>query len=762
MPYSPDDKNLPPNVKKMPLSDRTKWCNTWNGVYDNCTKQGGSTKTCERRAFKLANGTFTAHPKRTKKDPAKKPAARAFHAACNSAWAITEEMLATILDVARRDNPDPVAVALELGRPLAGARRAEARGPVAVLPVDGPIFRHANLFSELSGGTSVESLALDLTTALRDPAIGAICVAVDSPGGEVNGVHELAAAIRAASAVKPTVAYISHLGASAAYWLAAACPEVVCDATAQVGNIGVIATLRGDAPPKDGEAKRYTFVSSQSPKKRPDPESDEGRALLQANVDALANVFLAQVADFRGVDAAEASDRFGQGAVFVGADAVAAGLCDRLGSFEGVIADLTARVAQPGLATPLDPQPRPLRPVPQPAREAAAAAHADNRQVVRAILRQYGVSADAPAGGGEAIQIDGQGLDPVAVTTFGQGLDPVAVTTFGHGALANGALANGNLDIAPTPSATTGGIVIGSTSTPTFAPAIAPVPSPNPPASPSPDLAAALEAARIAAYRSATHGRGADAAAPTAPGRPPAIDAAPGTRQRRVRTEGAAMEPTSVLEQALAALAEQGQDDLADALRDAAAAQDAELAEARERERAAAAMQGALEHQVNSLESSVKAIQADSRRERFKAEVLGLTTDGLRWPGEVEANVGMLETMADAFGEDSEQFASYREQQRRHAALLRESVALQELGSAGRGKRPEAPRRAEGRRGPEIPTTPVQERVNAAVEQLRAAQPTLSFAAAVGRVLKADPQLKDAYYAEMGVGRGFNNAAGGR
>ena len=707
MPYSPDDKNLPPNVQKMPMADRQKWCNTWNGVFDNCTKQGGSKPTCERRAFKLANGTFTAHPKRTRKATPKKPAARLYRAACSSAWAITEDTLATILDIARRENPDPLAVALELGRPLDGARHAEARGPVAVLHAQGPIARRATLFSEMSGGASVESLALDLQVAARDPAIKAICLAVDSPGGQVNGVHELARAIRAAAAAKPTVAYVSHLGASAAYWLAAACPEVVCDATAQLGNIGVIGVVHGDAPPKDGEGKRYTFVSSQSPNKRPDPESDEGRAMMQANIDALATIFLADVADFRGVDAREVADRFGRGAVFVGQEAVDAGLADRLGSFEGVIADLTARVTPAGApATNPDPAPRPLRPAPEPVRDAArlAAAARQDRAIVASLLEQYGVEANPidiadgpPAGMGEAIKIDGQGLAPIVSTTLT--------------AAGGGGLPTVGTDFDPAMTASLKRLIRDEADRPMHDASSPPV---------------------EAAYRQPD--RRAAAAAPVALATSPAAAHQP---------EGAVMEPQSVLDQALAALEEQGNTDLADALRDAAAAQDAELAEAREAAAAAAATSTALQTQVDSLEASVGEIRSASRRERFKAEVMGQANDGLRWRGEPERNVAMLERLADAFGEDSEEFATYREQQRAAAAALRDSDLFTEIGAAGTGK--PAPRFAG--RGPRMPHDETQQALDTAVAELRAANPALSYFSATQQVFKAKPALRDAYYA---------------
>lgn len=209
----------------------------------------------------------------------------AWHAVCSVPWAIEPRWLTTILAVTSRQNLSVEAVEAQLGRPLDGTRTVTVRDGVATIPLEGPIFRRAGLFAAISGGASVEDLGLDLTAALNEAAVSAILLNVDSPGGEVNGIAELAAMIRAAEAQKPVVAYISDLGASAAYWLASAAQEVVVASTALVGSIGVIATMPDPRRRGDGEIQ---FVSSQSPRKAPDPTTESGADQLQAMVDALA------------------------------------------------------------------------------------------------------------------------------------------------------------------------------------------------------------------------------------------------------------------------------------------------------------------------------------------------------------------------------------------------------------------------------------------------------------------------------------------
>lgn len=260
---------------------------------------------------------------------------RATQAILNRPWCITQEGLSTILAIAERETPGLEAVEAQLGRKLEYTRTVTERGGVATIPVDGPIFRKANLFTAMSGATSLEVLAKDFHAALHNPQVRSILLAIDSPGGEATGVHEFAQLIYAARGQKPIVAYVEGLGASAAYWIASACDEVVCDATAMLGSIGVVAAMDGGEDPDT-----ITFVSTQSPNKRPDLQTGEGKAQIQALIDATADVFIADVARNRGVSPDAVVERFGAGGLKVGADAVEAGLADRLGSYEQTLAEL--------------------------------------------------------------------------------------------------------------------------------------------------------------------------------------------------------------------------------------------------------------------------------------------------------------------------------------------------------------------------------------------------------------------------------------
>ena len=267
-------------------------------------------------------------------------------------WAISEEGLQLVIAVASRDEfyaeVREKALAARAGQPMQNTHAVEKRGRVAVVPVMGPLFRHANLMTELSGATSYDALRKDLQATQDDPAIDARLLCIDSPGGEANGMIESADAIRAMGARaggKPIWAYIGGSGTSAALGIAAAADRVFVSPTAIVGSIGVLASYVDDTKAAEARGeKKITIVSSQSPNKYQDPATDEGRALVQQRVDDLAAVFIDRMAQYRGMTPKQVQERGGKGGVMVGEKAVAAGFADGVSNFEAVLAELAATV----------------------------------------------------------------------------------------------------------------------------------------------------------------------------------------------------------------------------------------------------------------------------------------------------------------------------------------------------------------------------------------------------------------------------------
>ena len=253
----------------------------------------------------------------------------------NEPWATTSDTLENIINIAKRQNANPAAIAAQLGRKLQSTYAVSVRNNVAVIPIHGPLFRYANLFTLISGATSYELLARDFNSALADESIKAILFDIDSPGGEVNGCSELADMIYNARGKKPIIAYASGSCCSGASWIASACDEIIVTDTALVGSLGVVAVYE-----KQDSENKIEIVSSQSPLKRINPETSKGLTQIQSRLDALAEVFINKIATYRNISIETVIKDFGQGDVFVGKKAIWQGLANRQSSFERILTDL--------------------------------------------------------------------------------------------------------------------------------------------------------------------------------------------------------------------------------------------------------------------------------------------------------------------------------------------------------------------------------------------------------------------------------------
>jgi len=298
---------------------------------------------------------------------------RALEAVLATQWAILPDALETIRSIAERENEflgNLEALELKLGRPLGNTMSASIRDGIATIPIEGPLFKRANLMTAFSGATSYEMVARDLTVALEDPNVQAVILAVDSPGGEVRGTTDLAGMIKSAN--KPVWAHVSGTAASAAYWLISAADKVIASDTSILGSIG--AQLGYTAKdPKPGE-RSVRFVSSVSPLKNADPETDAGAQQVQQMVDDLGSVFVASVAGNRNVSVETVLEKFGQGGVMVASKALDAAMIDGIDTFESAFAALKKEISSMDYTS------------------LTAAALAENRPDIVAALRAEGVA----------------------------------------------------------------------------------------------------------------------------------------------------------------------------------------------------------------------------------------------------------------------------------------------------------------------------------------------------------------------------------
>lgn len=283
---------------------------------------------------------------------------RVFDAVAGYPWAIKPEWLHFIAAAAQRavvsapvERPtwaEPESLHMVGGTLLEGARRTIVRDGVAVVPIMGPLMPRANAFEQISGATSLQLLALDLGLAARNPDVKSILLEVDSPGGSAFGPGEFADLVRETAQSKRVVAYVGGMAASAAYWVASATDEIVANKGAMLGSIGTVVRLMvQEGPDRDG-FRDFEIVSGNAENKRPDPREDSGLEEIRREIDAIEAIFLEAVARNRNMSVEQVIEAGRRGGVQIGADAVRAGLADRIGTFEDVLAELAGRGAAAG------------------------------------------------------------------------------------------------------------------------------------------------------------------------------------------------------------------------------------------------------------------------------------------------------------------------------------------------------------------------------------------------------------------------------
>lgn len=195
-----------------------------------------------------------------------------------------------------------------------------------VIPVCGVIGKRLSPMEMACGGCDIDDLEEAFTKANADPLVSRIVLHIDSPGGTVTGVPELAAKIYE-SKTKPVDAVSDTLIGSAAYWLASAADRIVVTPTTVVGSIGAVLQVREtlDSKSVDGRTRLRVFRSGPDKFAGADaPLSNDQADALQAQVDQLGGMFRSAVVAARPGVAADSMT----GRTYLAAEALSRRLVD--------------------------------------------------------------------------------------------------------------------------------------------------------------------------------------------------------------------------------------------------------------------------------------------------------------------------------------------------------------------------------------------------------------------------------------------------
>lgn len=228
-------------------------------------------------------------------------------------------------------------------------RMYAVRENIAIVEVTGTLVHRGDWIGESSGVTSYEGLSQQIQAAAEDPSVRGIALEIDTFGGEVAGVFDLADAIRGARARKPVWAFVAEAALSAGYALASQADRIVLPRTGEVGSIGVLLVHADYSERLSDEGVRVTLIHAGAHKVdgnpyEPLPESV--RDELEAEVEQLRGLFAETVAAGRPRISAAAALAT-EARVFRGQAAVAAGLADEVSdlrsAFDAFVRHVSAR-----------------------------------------------------------------------------------------------------------------------------------------------------------------------------------------------------------------------------------------------------------------------------------------------------------------------------------------------------------------------------------------------------------------------------------
>lgn len=254
-------------------------------------------------------------------------------------WAILPQMHARIVEIFQK-RLDGMPSDFEMPDcECEDARAFDVIDGVAIIPIKGVISKEISDMERMSGAVDLEDTEAMLSEALVRDDVQAIVLRINSPGGTISGVPEMADLIAQATQKKAVVAFADGLMASAAYWLACGASAIYAGKSSEVGSIGVyIAMLDESKAYEMAGEKRELIKSSDTPYKAagyPGTSlTPDQRKQLQEQVDYLFGQFSSAITASRAVS----SDAM-QGQTFFGDQAVSVGLVDSVSTIAQAIQD---------------------------------------------------------------------------------------------------------------------------------------------------------------------------------------------------------------------------------------------------------------------------------------------------------------------------------------------------------------------------------------------------------------------------------------
>ncbi len=197
--------------------------------------------------------------------------------------------------------------------------------------------------TSMEDGMYAREVAEDIERACADPAVRAIVLRVNSPGGDPIAADYVAEAVKKAKKKKPVVVSMGAVAGSGGYWVSMYGSHIVASPVTLTGSIGVIGAWFYDNGFEGslGVTKDVIRIG-----KHADLKTGfilPHRALTEEEIGRFKNVILAMYDQFKSKAAEgrgktpEEIEKIAQGRIWSGTDALGIGLVDSLGGLSDAI-----------------------------------------------------------------------------------------------------------------------------------------------------------------------------------------------------------------------------------------------------------------------------------------------------------------------------------------------------------------------------------------------------------------------------------------
>ena len=220
-------------------------------------------------------------------------------------------------------------------------------GGIARMSISGFMTKKGSSLSNYVGNVALQKM---LRRARVDGAVGGVLLHVESGGGSVVGVDELATELRELAAIKPVVAYIEDIGASGAYYVASGADRIFANRSADVGSIGVYGVVYDQSKAAEDAGIVVHVIRAGQFKGMGTPGTkitDEQLSQFQRGVDATNELFVQAIAEGRGIGMV-AARKLNDGRVHKGQAAIDEGFVDQLGTEADAAAWLRSQIVRGG------------------------------------------------------------------------------------------------------------------------------------------------------------------------------------------------------------------------------------------------------------------------------------------------------------------------------------------------------------------------------------------------------------------------------